>query len=129
MPENELDKNVKTKFFVKANKHGAGAAYYGGNHTAQNGDSISGYLSRNWLDLHEFGHGYEGSLANQDLSLVDVMNNILAHYYQRTFLDENEGGWLGLKTNIEENIKQARDNATTFNELSYQQKLYMFVVY
>ena len=75
--DNELDKNVKTKFFVKANKHGAGAAYYSGNHTAQNGDSISGYLSKGWLNLHEFGHGYEGSLANQDLALVDVMNNIL----------------------------------------------------
>ena len=44
--DNSLNKNIKTKFFVKANKHGAGAAYYSANHTAQNGDSISGYLSR-----------------------------------------------------------------------------------
>ena len=125
--DNELNKNVKTKFFVKANKHGAGAAYYSGNHTAQNGDSISGYLSKGWLNLHEFGHGYEGSLANKDLALVDVMNNILAHYYQITFLNENDGGWLGKKLNIENNMKQARDKATNFNELSYQQKLYVFV--
>ena len=125
--DNVLNKNIRTKFFVKSNKHGAGAAYYSGNHTAQNGDSISGYLSRGWLNLHEFGHGYEGSLANQDLALVDVMNNILAHYYQITFLNENDGGWLGKKLNIEENIKNAREKASNFNELSYQQKLYVFV--
>lgn len=125
--DNELDKNVKTKFFVKANKHGAGAAYYSGNHTAQNGDSISGYLSKGWLNLHEFGHGYEGSLANQDLALVDVMNNILSHYYQITFLNENDGGWLGKKLKIENNIEKARENTNEFNEFSYQQKLYFFV--
>jgi hypothetical protein len=125
--DNALNKNVKTKFFVKANKHGAGAAYYGGTHTAQNGDSISGYLSRGWLNLHEFGHGYEGSLANSDMSLVDVLNNVLSHYYQITFLTENDGGWLGKKINVEESIKTARDNASTFNELSYQQRLYFFV--
>ena len=125
--DNALNKNIRTKFFVKANKHGAGAAYYCGNHTAQNGDSISGYLCKGWLNIHEFGHGYEGSLANQDLYLVDVMNNILGHYYQITFLKENDGGWLGKKLNIEENMKTARENASSFNELSYQQKLYMFV--
>ena len=125
--DNSLNKNIKTKFFVKANKHGAGAAYYSANHTAQNGDSISGYLSRGWLNLHEFGHGYEGSLANQDLQLVDVMNNILAHYYQITYLRENDGGWLGKKLNIEENIKNAREKVSNYNELSYQQKLYSFV--
>ena len=125
--DNSLNKNIKTKFFVKANKHGAGAAYYSANHTAQNGDSISGYLSRGWLNLHEFGHGYEGSLANQDLQLVDVMNNILAHYYQVTYLRENDGGWLGKKLNIEENIKNARESVSNYNELSYQQKLYSFV--
>lgn len=125
--ENSLNKNIRTKFFVKANIHGAGAAYYGGNHTAQNGDSISAYLCKGWLNIHEFGHGYEGSLANQDLYLVDVMNNILSHYYQITFLNENDSGWLGKKINIEENMKTARENASSFNELSYQQKLYMFV--
>lgn len=125
--DNSLDKNIKTKFFVKANKHGAGAAYYSANHTAQNGDSISGYLSRGWLNLHEFGHGYEGSLANQDLQLVDVMNNILAHYYQVTYLRENDGGWLGKKLSIEENMKNAREKVSNYNELSYQQKLYSFV--
>lgn len=125
--DNIYNKNIRTKFFVKANKHGAGAAYYSGNHTAQNGDSISAYLSKGWLNIHEFGHGYEGSLANQDLNLVDVMNNILAHYYQITFLKENDGGWLGKKLKIEENMKTARDNASSFNDLNYQQKLYMFV--
>ena len=55
------------------------------------------------------------------------MNNILAHYYQITFLNENDGGWLGKKLNIENNIKQARENTDNFNSFSYQQKLYFFV--
>lgn len=125
--DNIYNKNIRTKFFVKANKHGAGAAYYSGNHTAQNGDSVSAYLCKGWLNIHEFGHGYEGSLANQDLYLVDVMNNILSHYYQITFLKENDAGWLGKKVNIEENMKEARENTLSFNDLNYQQKLYMFV--
>lgn len=126
--KNTLNNNVKTKFFVKANINGAGAAYYGGDHTAQNGDSISGYLTRNWLDLHELGHGYEGSLANQDLSLIDVMNNILGYYYQKKFIPENDGGWMGKKINVEEGAKQAREAATKFNDIgSYQYRLYMFV--
>ncbi len=125
--DNPLNKNIRTKFFVKANKHGAGAAYYGGNHTAQNGDSMSAYFSKGWLNIHEFGHGYEGSLARQDLQLVDVMNNILAHYYQITFLNENDGGWLGKKLKIEENMKNARERISNFNELGYSEKLYMFV--
>lgn len=124
---NSLNKNVKTKFFVKANIHGAGAAYYGGNHTAQNGDSISGYLSRGWLNLHEFGHGYEGSLAHQDIYLGEVMNNILAHYFQITFLNEDDGGWLGKKIKIEENMKNAREITEKFDDFTYQQRLYVFV--
>lgn len=125
--DNALNKNVKTKFFVKANINGAGAAYYSGNHTAQNGDSISSYLSRGWVSLHEFGHGYEGSLANRDLGLSEVMNNILGHYYQITFLEETDGGWLGKKINIEKDMKTARDNATHFNDLTYRERLYVFV--
>lgn len=77
--KDHLNNNVKTKYFVKANKHGAGAAYYTGNHTAQNGDNISGYLSRGWLNLHEFGHGYQGTIANQELALGEVTNNVLGY--------------------------------------------------
>ena len=122
-----VNKNIRTKYFIKANIHGSGAAYYSTGHTAQNADTISGYLEKGWLNLHEMGHGYEGSLAKQDLGLVEVMNNILAYYYQQTFLKENDYGWMGRKIDIEEDIESARQSATKFDDLSYKQKLYMFV--
>ena len=122
-----LNNNVKTKYFVKANKHGAGAAYYTGNHTAQNGDNISGYLSRGWLNLHEFGHGYQGIIANQELALGEVTNNVLGYYFQQTFLPAGDNGWMGSKQAIENNMKTARDKATKFNDMNERQKLYVLV--
>lgn len=122
-----LNQNTKTKFFIKANKHWAGAAAYSNSYIAQNGDNISSFLTRGWLSLHEVGHGYTGSLANQELSIGEVANNILGHYFQQTFLSEGDYGWLGKKLDIEKDIATARNATTTFNELTYRQKLYMFV--
>lgn len=125
--KDHLNNNVKTKYFVKANKHGAGAAYYTGNHTAQNGDNISGYLSRGWLNLHEFGHGYQGTIANQELALGEVTNNVLGYYFQQTFLTKGDNGWMGDKQEIEKDMKSARDKATKFNDMNERQKLYVLV--
>lgn len=125
--KDKLNNNVKTKYFVKANKHGAGAAYYSDNHTAQNGDNISGYLSRGWLNLHEFGHGYQGTIAHQELSLGEVTNNILGYYYQQTFLTGNDKGWMGDKLAIEKNMKNKRDSIKNFNEYNEREKLYVLV--
>lgn len=122
-----LNNNVKTKYFVKANKHGAGAAYYTGNHTAQNGDNISGYLSRGWLNLHEFGHGYQGTIANQELALGEVTNNVLGYFFQQTFLTKGDNGWMGDKQEIEKDMKNARGKATKFNDMNERQKLYVLV--
>ena len=57
----------------------------------------------------------------------DMRQQLFEHYFQITFLNKNDGGWLGNKLKIEESIKNAREKAANFNELSYQQKLYMFV--
>ena len=125
--KDHLNNNVKTKYFVKANKHGAGSAYYTGNHTAQNGDNISAYLSRGWLSLHEFGHGYQGTIANQELALGEVTNNVLGYYFQQTFLTKGDNGWMGDKQEIEKDMKSARDKATKFNDMNERQKLYVLV--
>lgn len=50
--------NVRAKFFIKANQNGVGLAYYGGDHSANNDDNLGDYLCKNWVSLHEFGHGY-----------------------------------------------------------------------
>lgn len=128
--EELIHQNIRTKFFVKADAHGIGAAYYGGEHTAQNGDTIDAYLSRNWLPIHEFGHGYEGSLARQELALVDVLNNVLSHYMEQTFKDPESGGWLGKKQEIEQSIANNRDvlkDYHDYNQLDYRDRLYSLV--
>ncbi len=127
-PDNPVHQNVRTKFFAKANVHGVGAAYYSDDHTASNSDSASGYYEKTWLNLHELGHGYEGTLARQELSLVEILNNVFAYYYQQTFLKPGDGGWLGLKIDIEKNMKAFRDAGTDYNTPNcFAERLYSLV--
>lgn len=127
-PDNPVHQNVRTKYFAKANIHGAGAAYYTNDHTASNSDSASGYYEKTWLNLHELGHGYEGSLARQELSLVEILNNVFAYYYQQTFLKPGDGGWLGFKIDIEKNMKAFRDAGTDYNTSNcFAERLYSLV--
>lgn len=43
-PENITDQNVRTKYLIRANAHGAGAAYYNGNHVGANSTSVAAFL-------------------------------------------------------------------------------------
>ncbi|XZM35140.1 M60 family metallopeptidase (plasmid) [Clostridium perfringens] len=125
--DNPLHNNVDTQYFVKADKHGAGAAYYNTNYTAQNSGSMSAYLEKGWLPLHEVGHGYEYDIKNKEIYLVDVFNNILAHTYQSTYL-KNDEGWLfnGNRLGRDLSMKNVRKNGS-YDSASYQDKLGMFV--
>ena len=67
------------------NKSGAGLAYYSGDHSAFNGDNLGSYLYKDWTSLHEFGHGYEGAIANQENSFVGTTNNIMGYYFEPTY--------------------------------------------
>jgi len=92
--EEPWNQNMRAKFFIKANQHGVGQAYYSPDHSAYNGDSIREYLYKYWLALHEFGHGYEGSIAQQENPFVETTNNIMAAYFEETYRPEREYGWL-----------------------------------
>ncbi|MCI7181149.1 MAG: S-layer homology domain-containing protein [Schaedlerella sp.] len=125
-----VDENVRARFFVKADLHGAGAAYYtGGQYTAQNGNSLSGFLSKGWMFLHEFAHGYEGGLAYGDLALVEVFNNIMAHYYEREMLVEGDDGWSSLQNlaKVESVYVADRENGVDFSSREFDARLYVFV--
>ena len=63
--EDPWNQDIRAKFFIKANAHGAGQAYYTTDHSAYNGKSLQTYLVKDWISLHEFGHGYEGAIASQ----------------------------------------------------------------
>ncbi|XZM35304.1 putative mucin/carbohydrate-binding domain-containing protein (plasmid) [Clostridium perfringens] len=125
--DNPLHNNVDTQYFVKADKHGAGAAYYSTNYTAQNSGSMSAYLGKGWLPLHEVGHGYEYDIKNKGITLVDIFNNILAHTYQSTYL-KNDEGWLfnGDRLGRDLSMKSVRKSGS-YDSASYQDKLGMFV--
>ena len=127
-PENITDQNVRTKYLIRANAHGAGAAYYNGNHVGANSTSVAAFFEMNWGGLHEIAHGYQGSLGNGEMQLGEVANNILGHYIQ---IDKSiytySGDWLGELSKIEENKNKTRLEGKTFNEQEVSTKLYMIV--
>ena len=127
-PKNLIDQNVRTKYLIRANAHGAGAAYYNGNHVGVNSTSVAAFFEMNWGGLHEIAHGYQGSLGNGEMQLGEVANNILGHYIQ---IDKSiytySGDWLGELSKIEENKNKPRLEGKTFNEQEVSTKLYMIV--
>ena len=128
-PTKITDQNVRTKYLVKANAHGAGAAYYSQNHVAVNSPNVRSFFERNWGGLHELAHGYQGSFGgNNDLSLGEVSNNILGHYVQidKTIYEDN-ADWLGKLKDIEDNENKDRLNGTPYLELSQKNRLYFLI--
>lgn len=118
-----------TKYFMKANKHGAGLAYYSTDHTGYNSGSIKGYLERGWVSMHEIGHGYEYGISDE-LDLGDVYNNTLGHFYQQKTNNPGDSSWLYGKNRINKDtqMKTIRDQGNVdFNTFGYDQKLYVFV--
>ena len=127
-PDNPYDQNVKTKFFVKANAHGAGAAYYAGDHVGVNKPSVASFFEVNWGGLHEFGHGYQGNLGKGDLNIGEVSNNIFGHYVQiNRDIYPYEDDWLGKLPNIEEKHNKVRLDGKTFLDLDPSGKLYFII--
>lgn len=134
------NQNVRAKFFIKANAHGAGQAYYSKDHSAYNGKSLDTYLVRDWLSLHEFGHGYEGAIAAQENPFVETTNNILGYYFEPTYRPEEDFGWLlenftGTKAQryaqLGQRMKDRLDTTNTFADIVeggnyYNVSLYMF---
>lgn len=85
------DKNIPNKYFIKANLHGFGYAYYGPVDTGENSSSLaSAYLRKGWTILHEIAHGYQGMFMDRDtFDVNEVWNNIYAEYYERKIYGED----------------------------------------
>ena len=127
-PEKITDQNVRTKYVVKANRHGVGAAYYAGDHVGVNNASMASFFEMNWGGLHELGHGYQGSLGKGEMLLGEVGNNILGYYIQ---IDKSiyfhSGNWLGELSTIEENRNTQRLSGKTFLEVDEPTRLYVII--
>ncbi|MBC2172439.1 putative mucin/carbohydrate-binding domain-containing protein [Listeria booriae] len=133
-PENPTDKNIPNKYFIKANAHGAGSAYYTGSHTAQTSNSLAGYyLSKGWGSLHEIAHGYQGSfMSDSAFGVSEVWNNIYAAAYQKKTMgsDVYKNGWLygGNITGLENTIKKLwYTTETPVNAWDLRSKLFFLV--
>lgn len=127
-PEDVVNQNSKSRFFVKANAHGAGAAYYAGDHVGVNNSSVASFFEFNWGGLHEFGHGYQGTLGKGDLQIGEVSNNIFGYYVQQNreiYLYEDN--WLGKLENIEEKYHSKKNEGTRFVDLDGSGKLYFII--
>lgn len=91
---NSVSFNNQSKYFIVANKHGGGLAYYSRDHVAANNPSAGYFLTKGWLALHEVGHGYDGIMTSDSrIPLGEVWNNIFANEYQKN-IEKSQGGWL-----------------------------------
>ncbi|MBC2187692.1 putative mucin/carbohydrate-binding domain-containing protein [Listeria booriae] len=81
--------DITTKFFIRANKSGIAYMYYGGEETAENNDSLAGWLRKGWGPLHEIGHAFEGPFMSGEVSLGEVWNNIYATSFEEQYMEDD----------------------------------------
>ena len=131
LPTNmDLDPPILGRYFVKADAHVVGAAYYGHLWTSQNGHSIKDYLTINWLPIHEIGHGYE--IPNDGMNIVDVFNNVYCTIYQENYLtDFIKNSWLFRENKdkvVNELYTKLVNDHLTYNQInSYGLRLLMLM--
>ncbi len=127
-PDDPYDQNVNARIFVKANAHGAGAAYYAGDHIGVNKPTVASFFEANWGGLHELGHGYQGSLGKGDLLIGEVSNNIFGYYVQTNKeIYPFPGNWLGEISQIEEKYNKVRLDGGEFLDLDLPGRLYFII--
>ncbi|PLB54911.1 peptidase M60, viral enhancin protein [Aspergillus steynii IBT 23096] len=137
-PEFDSDLNISNRYFMKADIHGAGGAYYGHEWTAASTNAIKGWwldpLATNWGNLHEIGHGYQASFRNDRYFWNgEVSNNIYAACYQSAMLGDRKykEGWLynyGKQAQVEKGITDNSQAKLGLNEWDLRAKLYFLVM-
>lgn len=118
----DWNRDSGTRYFIKANRHGWGAAYYSVAETAPNSDSLLGYMDTgNWGPLHEVGHGYD----TVNFGSAEIWNNVMAHYYQVSAF--GAGRWLDASETGRAGHEAERAENGYFGTGSYGAKLYFWV--
>ncbi|MBC1287103.1 hypothetical protein HB818_15180 [Listeria booriae] len=84
----DYNRDITTKFFIRANKSGSGYMCYGGEETSQNSDSLAGWLYKGWGPLHEIGHGFQGPFMSGEVSLGEIWNNIYAASFEEQYMGD-----------------------------------------
>lgn len=117
----EWNRDSGSRFFIKADRHGAGAAYYSYAYTAQHAASMASYMSYGWLALHELGHGYDTVGFNS----AEIWNNVFAYYYQLTCKDSST--WLNMTDEKRAGYERERAAKGYDKSDSFATKLYFWV--
>jgi hypothetical protein len=139
-PENPLNQNIANKYFIKADKHGIGAAYYGSYWCAETSSTIAqGWIDNaatQWTILHEIADGYQGKFMNDSrFSVGEVWNNIYGAWFQQTTLGNANQlytqGWLynyGKKDAVEKNLRNNIASKTPANKWDLRSKLLLLML-
>ncbi|WP_221179209.1 putative mucin/carbohydrate-binding domain-containing protein, partial [Pseudomonas protegens] len=137
-PERDSDRNIRNRYFIKADKNGAGTAYYSNQWTAETSSSVSSFWltpqDNNWGSLHEIAHGYQGHfMRDKSFSTSEMWNNIYAACYQDVMLGDRKynEGWLynyGNMAKVESKIVDLIAKSTPLNQWDLRSKLYFAVL-
>ncbi|MBB3228090.1 hypothetical protein FHW69_002725 [Luteibacter sp. Sphag1AF] len=133
-PQRPTDLNIANRFFMKADEHGIGLAYFGNVWTAESSNSMKGFFltpeADNWGCLHELGHAYQGGfMTNSALAMSEVWNNIYAASYEAVNLGDAkfEDGWLynyGGQAGVEKKLNDVIASGAPLNQWDLRLKLY-----
>lgn len=128
--DNPLDQRVRTKYFCRANVHGAGSAYYnGGDHVGIHNANMWTIFEYNWGGLHEVGHGYQGFMNNGPMYLGEVSNNIYGYQVQHDkSIYKANGEWMNFDgQETKQNAKRLNGDFKTFDNVDSAGKLYVIM--
>jgi hypothetical protein len=129
------DKAVQTRYFMRADIHGAGSAYYSGSWTGQSADTASMWLEKDgWGTFHEIAHGYQAGFDGNGMYTGEVSNNLfnVEYLYEHNPGLQDKDNWLwsyGKKQNTEnEMYQQAVVNGTAYDDLEANFQLLVLVM-
>lgn len=132
-PENQ---NGSNRYFLKADDSGAGAAYYGGDWTANSEPTTDMWLKElSWATLHEIAHGYQAGFDGQDMYTGEVSNNLFGvqYQYEKYGKKADDIGWLfnlGKKEEVENKLydKLIRDG-DTYHDVDVREQLILLTMF
>ncbi|EOZ5807881.1 putative mucin/carbohydrate-binding domain-containing protein [Enterococcus hirae] len=131
-PENQ---NGANRYFLKADDSGAGAAYYGGDWTANSEPTTDMWLKElSWATLHDIAHGYQAGFDGQDMYTGEVSNNLFGvqYQYEKYGKKADDIGWLfnlGKKEEVENKLydKLIRDG-DTYHDVDVREQLILLTM-
>ncbi|CAD5902962.1 hypothetical protein CMALT394_580001 [Carnobacterium maltaromaticum] len=129
------NQNGENRYFLKADSHGAGGAYYGANWTANSYATVDMWLTKiDWATLHEIAHGYQAGFDGRGMYTGEVSNNLFGvqYQYEKYGKKADDIGWLfnyGKKENIENNLyKKMITNQGTYDSADLREKLILLTM-